>query len=160
MVVRTKAMRELLPGGTCSYVVIAGADDGLVYVRGETFYHELDEDSAVQARQTFTPVPVHCESRFRAGCLACGLNFFIVVTEGGEVFCAGHRARLGLGVGEDTAPGLSRIDFSSTGCKSKLVGAAAGESHALVMSSAGEVFTFGSNALGQVGFKTPQNSLT
>ncbi|MCO5607570.1 hypothetical protein L7F22_061767 [Adiantum nelumboides] len=87
--------------------------------------------------------------------IAVAKHHSLVVTEGGEAFSWGSNREGQLGyTSVDTQPTPRRV----TTLKAKVVAAAAANKHSAVLTEAGEVFTWGCNREGQLGYGTSNSA--
>ncbi|CAM9453734.1 unnamed protein product [Sphacelaria rigidula] len=109
-------------------------------------------------------------SKDRVKGVSCGGGFTLAVTNGGKVFSWGSWARGRLGLGrppERTTGRHKRVPrfqakprrIVSIG-KSPVVQVAAGDWHGMALTAEGEVYTWGHNASGQLGFLVPPSPAT
>lgn len=92
----------------------------------------------------------------RVRAVAAAKHHSVVATESGEVFTWGSNREGQLGyTAVDTQPTPRRV----SALKSKIVAVAAANKHTVVVSDNGEVFTWGSNKEGQLGYGTSNSGL-
>ena len=104
-----------------------------------------------------TPTQVQALVDRQVGGVACGFGHTVIVLVGGECLTCGWNASGQCGNG-------SKEDVSSPQAVSKLKGlqvahAAAGGGHTAVVTSAGELMTFGAGSCGQLGLGSTGDSL-
>ncbi|KAK6942474.1 Ankyrin repeat [Dillenia turbinata] len=91
----------------------------------------------------------------RIKAVAAAKHHTVVATEGGEVFTWGSNREGQLGyTSVDTQPTPRRV----SSLKSKIVAVAAANKHTAVVSESGEVFTWGCNKEGQLGYGTSNSA--
>ncbi|XP_062113478.1 uncharacterized protein LOC133824571 isoform X2 [Humulus lupulus] len=91
----------------------------------------------------------------RVKAVAAAKHHTVVSTEGGEVFTWGSNREGQLGyTSVDTQPTPRRV----SSLRSKIVAVAAANKHTAVISEAGEVFTWGCNREGQLGYGTSNSA--
>ncbi|KAM1635623.1 hypothetical protein ACFX13_013935 [Malus domestica] len=87
--------------------------------------------------------------------IAAAKHHTVIATEGGEVFTWGSNREGQLGyTSVDTQPTPRRVNY----LRSKIVEVAAANKHTAVVSDAGEVFTWGCNREGQLGYGTSNSA--
>ncbi|PON89592.1 Transmembrane protein [Trema orientale] len=91
----------------------------------------------------------------RVKAIAAAKHHTVVATEGGEVFTWGSNREGQLGyTSVDTQPTPRRV----SSLRSKIVAVAAANKHTAVISETGEVFTWGCNKEGQLGYGTSNSA--
>ncbi|KAA8518397.1 hypothetical protein F0562_015720 [Nyssa sinensis] len=91
----------------------------------------------------------------RVRAIAAAKHHTVVATEGGEVFTWGSNREGQLGyTSVDTQPTPRRV----TSLRPKIVAVAAANKHTAVVSESGEVFTWGCNREGQLGYGTSNSA--
>ncbi|KAF8403441.1 hypothetical protein HHK36_011545 [Tetracentron sinense] len=91
----------------------------------------------------------------RVKAIAAAKHHTVVATEGGEVFTWGSNREGQLGyTSVDTQPTPRRV----SSLRSKIVAVAAANKHTAVVSESGEVFTWGFNKEGQLGYGTSNSA--
>ncbi|KAI4350337.1 hypothetical protein L6164_004802 [Bauhinia variegata] len=91
----------------------------------------------------------------RVKAIAAAKHHTVIATEGGEVFTWGSNREGQLGyTSVDTQPTPRRV----TSLRSKIVAVAAANKHTAVVSDLGEVFTWGCNREGQLGYGTSNSA--
>ncbi|KAF7819263.1 Inhibitor of Bruton tyrosine kinase [Senna tora] len=91
----------------------------------------------------------------RVKAIAAAKHHSVIATEGGEVFTWGSNREGQLGYPSvDTQPTPRRV----TSIRSKIVAVAAANKHTAVVSDLGEVFTWGCNREGQLGYGTSNSA--
>ncbi|OVA00878.1 Regulator of chromosome condensation [Macleaya cordata] len=91
----------------------------------------------------------------RVKAIAAAKHHTVVATEGGEVFTWGSNREGQLGyTSVDTQPTPRRV----SSLRSKIVAVAAANKHTSVISDSGEVFTWGCNKEGQLGYGTSNSA--
>ncbi|KAF7801456.1 Inhibitor of Bruton tyrosine kinase [Senna tora] len=91
----------------------------------------------------------------RVRAIAAAKHHTVIATEGGEVFTWGSNREGQLGyTSVDTQPTPRRV----TSLRSKIVAVAAANKHTAVVSDSGEVFTWGCNREGQLGYGTSNSA--
>lgn len=103
-----------------------------------------------------TPQLVSCGiGNRRVKIIAVAKHHSLVATEGGEVFTWGSNREGQLGyTSVDTQPTPRRV----TTLKAKVVAAAVANKHSVVLTECGEVFTWGCNREGQLGYGTSNSA--
>uniref|UniRef100_A0A6P4AWN4 uncharacterized protein LOC107433525 isoform X1 n=1 Tax=Ziziphus jujuba TaxID=326968 RepID=A0A6P4AWN4_ZIZJJ len=138
---------------------IAVTSEGEVYTwgfgRGGRLGHpDFDIHSGQAAVITPRQVTSGLGSR-RVKAVAAAKHHTVVATEGGEVFTWGSNREGQLGyTSVDTQPVPRRV----SSLRSKIVAVAAANKHTAVVSEAGEVFTWGCNREGQLGYGTSNSA--
>ncbi|GFP87497.1 inhibitor of bruton tyrosine kinase [Phtheirospermum japonicum] len=91
----------------------------------------------------------------RVKAIAAAKHHTVVATEGGEVFTWGSNREGQLGyTSVDTQPTPRRV----SALKARIVAVAAANKHTVVVSEAGEVYTWGCNKEGQLGYGTSNSA--
>ncbi|KAF3773894.1 Inhibitor of Bruton tyrosine kinase [Nymphaea thermarum] len=91
----------------------------------------------------------------RVRAVAAAKHHTVVATEGGEVFTWGSNREGQLGyTSVDTQPTPRRV----SSLRSKIIAVAAANKHTVVVSESGEVFTWGCNKEGQLGYGTSNSA--
>ncbi|OMO62649.1 Regulator of chromosome condensation, RCC1 [Corchorus olitorius] len=91
----------------------------------------------------------------RVKAIAAAKHHTVIATEGGEVFSWGSNREGQLGyTSVDTQPTPRRV----SSLRSKIVAVAAANKHTAVVSESGEVFTWGCNREGQLGYGTSNSA--
>ncbi|KAK9290069.1 hypothetical protein L1049_008233 [Liquidambar formosana] len=91
----------------------------------------------------------------RVKAIAAAKHHTVIATEGGEVFTWGSNREGQLGyTSVDTQPTPRRV----SSLRSKIVAVAAANKHTAVISESGEVFTWGCNKEGQLGYGTSNSA--
>ncbi|GMJ11277.1 hypothetical protein like AT3G03790 [Hibiscus trionum] len=103
-----------------------------------------------------TPLQVTCGlGTRRVKAIAAAKHHTVVATEAGEVFTWGSNREGQLGyTSVDTQPTPRRV----SSLKSRIVAVAAANKHTAVVSDSGEVFTWGCNREGQLGYGTSNSA--
>lgn len=121
---------------------------------GRLGHPEFDIHSGQAAVITPRQVTMGLGSR-RVKAIAAAKHHTVVATEGGEVFTWGSNREGQLGyTSVDTQPIPRRV----SSLKSKIVAVAAANKHTAVISESGEVFTWGCNKKGQLGYGTSNSA--
>lgn len=119
---------------------------GEVYSFGRGGYGQLghgdNEDQSL-------PKKVEALAGIKVKAIAAGDHYSLVLTEAGEVYSFGYGLTGRLGHGDDENQSLPKKIEGLTGIIVKAI--AAGGGHSLVLTEAGEVYSFGSGSLGQLG---------
>ncbi|XP_058204306.1 uncharacterized protein LOC131318502 [Rhododendron vialii] len=138
---------------------VAVTGKGEVYTwgfgRGGRLGHpDFDIHSGQAAVITPRPVTSGLGAR-KVKAIAAAKHHTIVATEGGEVFTWGSNREGQLGyTSVDTQPTPRRV----SSLRSKIVAVAAANKHTAVVSDSGEVFTWGCNKEGQLGYGTSNSA--
>lgn len=138
---------------------VALTDRGEVYTwgfgRGGRLGHpDFDIHSGQAAVITPRQVTSGLGSR-RVMAIAAAKHHTVIATQGGEVFTWGSNREGQLGyTSVDTQPTARRVSL----LKSKIVAVAAANKHTAVVSDLGEVFTWGGNREGQLGYGTSNSA--
>lgn len=91
----------------------------------------------------------------RVKAVAAAKHHTVVTTEGGEVFTWGSNREGQLGyTSVDTQPTPRRV----SSLKAQIVGVSAANKHTVVVSEAGEIYTWGCNKEGQLGYGTSNSA--
>ncbi|XP_074282301.1 uncharacterized protein LOC141606856 [Silene latifolia] len=121
---------------------------------GRLGHPEFDIHSGQAAVITPRQVVLGLGSR-RVKAVAAAKHHTVVATENGEVFTWGSNREGQLGYASvDTQPTPRRV----SSLKAKIVAVAAANKHTAAVSDAGEVFTWGCNKEGQLGYGTSNSS--
>lgn len=121
---------------------------------GRLGHPEFDIHSGQAAVITPRQVTSGLGSR-RVKLIAAAKHHTIIATEGGEVFTWGSNREGQLGyTSVDTQPTPRRV----SSLRSKIVAVAAANKHTAVISESGEVFTWGCNKEGQLGYGTSNSA--
>lgn len=138
---------------------VAATSDGKLYSwgfgRGGRLGHsDFDIHSGQVA--VITPQLVSCGlGNHRVRIIAVAKHHSVVATEGGEVFTWGSNREGQLGyTSVDTQPTPRRV----TTLKARIVAVAAANKHSAVLTDAGEIFTWGCNREGQLGYGTSNSA--
>ncbi|XP_021282094.1 uncharacterized protein LOC110414981 isoform X1 [Herrania umbratica] len=92
---------------------------------------------------------------YRVKAIAAAKHHTVIATEGGEVFTWGSNREGQLGyTSVDTQPTPRRV----SSLRSRIVAVAAANKHTAVVSKSGEVFTWGCNTEGQLGYGTSNSA--
>eukprot|EP00930_Biecheleria_cincta_P029896 TRINITY_DN20740_c0_g2_i1.p1 TRINITY_DN20740_c0_g2~~TRINITY_DN20740_c0_g2_i1.p1 ORF type:complete len:1061 (-),score=143.31 TRINITY_DN20740_c0_g2_i1:367-3120(-) len=110
----------------------------------------------------FLPEQVHFFTGLGVGAIACGARHSLAITSGGtKVWAWGSNVQGQLGVGQNSsAEGSQRTLPSLVATLSNTRGlmavqCVAASNHSLVVMAGGELYAFGQNSHGQLGFPTP-----
>lgn len=91
--------------------------------------------------------------------VAAGREFSLVLTSTGQLYAFGGDSQGELGDGSDNFEGVSTPELITLpGATGPAVQIAAGEYHSLVLTSSGQLYTFGNDHSGQLGNGTSDNS--
>lgn len=138
---------------------MAATADGKLYSwgfgrGGRLGFSDFDIHSGQVA--VITPQQVCCGiGNRRVKIIAVAKHHSLVATEGGEVFTWGSNREGQLGyTSVDTQPTPRRV----TTLKARVVAAAVANKHSAVLTEAGEVFTWGCNREGQLGYGTSNSA--
>ena len=141
-----------------SYHLAVVAEDGAVYTcgRGEDGQLGLGDG---QPRRRLTRVPQALFAGSRVVMISCGGTHMMAVTAVGHAWTCGYNNYGQLGVG-DTANrlGFTRVDAGQLG-GARIVMAACGLCHSVVVSAEGRVWTFGAGWNGCLGHNDEQQKL-
>ncbi|XVF56853.1 hypothetical protein PTKIN_Ptkin06aG0153600 [Pterospermum kingtungense] len=138
---------------------VAVTADGKVYTwgfgRGGRLGHP---DFDIHSGQAAVIIPRQVTSGLgarRVKAIAAAKHHTIIATEGGEVFTWGSNREGQLGyTSVDTQPTPRRV----SSLRSRIVAVAAANKHTAVVSESGEVFTWGCNREGQLGYGTSNSA--
>ena len=134
------------------------AEDGAVYTcgRGDDGRLGLGDE---QLRRRLTRVPQALFAGSRVVMVSCGGWHTMAVTAVGHAWTCGYNHYGQLGVG-DTANrlGFTRVDAGQLG-GARIVMAACGWCHSVVVSAEGRVWTFGYGSCGRLGHNDEQDKL-
>jgi alpha-tubulin suppressor-like RCC1 family protein len=147
---------RLAAAGWCHLAVVA--EDGAVYTCGAGLNGRLGLGD-VQPRRQLTRVPQAVFAGSHVVMVACGGGHTVAVTAAGHVWACGYNDYGQLGVG-DTAHrlGFTKVDAGQLG-GARIVMAACGWYHSVVVSAEGRVWTFGYGAFGCLGHNDEQDRL-
>jgi len=156
--------------------VAAGSDyslallkDGTVYSWGNNGYGQLGYNTAVDTNPTPQQIPnpdFPTQPLTNVAAIAAGRNFAFALLKNGTVYAWGDNERYQLGTGNAACSyhcfRLAHVvsPFDSSRPMTDVVGVAAGQYHALFLTSDGTVYGAGDNSNGQVGDDTTTNSTT
>ena len=147
---------RLAAAGCCHLAVVA--EDGAVYTcgRGDDGRLGLGDE---QLRRRLTRVPQALFAGSRVVMISCGGWHTMAVTAVGHAWTCGYNDDGQLGVG-DTAKrlGFTRVDAGQLG-GARIVMAACGSCHSVVVSEEGGVWTFGAGWNGILGLNDEQDRL-
>jgi alpha-tubulin suppressor-like RCC1 family protein len=134
------------------------AEDGTVYTCGNGGVGRLGLGD-VQPRRRLTRVPQAVFAGSRVIMVACGRLHTMAVTAAGHAWTCGYNESGQLGVG-DTANRLmfAQVDAGQLG-GARIVMAACGLNHSVVVSAEGGVWTFGCGDCGRLGHNDEQDRL-
>uniref|UniRef100_A0A668SQ94 HECT-type E3 ubiquitin transferase n=1 Tax=Oreochromis aureus TaxID=47969 RepID=A0A668SQ94_OREAU len=129
-----------------NHTLVVSADGMMVWAFGDGDYGKLGLGNST-AKSSPQKVDVLCGIGIKK--VACGTQFSVALTKDGKVFTFGQDRLIGLPEGRarnhnrpQQVPGLSGIHIQDV---------AVGAEHTLVLSSTGDVYTWGSNSEGQLG---------
>ncbi|XP_064868559.1 probable E3 ubiquitin-protein ligase HERC1 isoform X2 [Oncorhynchus nerka] len=132
-----------------NHTVAVSADGMMVWAFGDGDYGKLGLGNST-AKSSPQKVDVLCGLGIKK--VSCGTQFSVVLTKDGNVYTFGQDRLIGLPEGRarnhnrpQVVPALSDVFIQDV---------AVGAEHTLVLSSTGEVYTWGSNSEGQVGYNT------
>jgi alpha-tubulin suppressor-like RCC1 family protein len=147
---------RLAAAGWCHLAVVA--EDGAVYTCGRGDYGQLGLGDG-QPRRRLTRVPQALFAGSRVVMVSCGGVHTMAVTAVGHAWTCGGNEYGQLGVG-DTANrlGFTRVDAGQLG-GARIVMAACGLNHSVVVSAEGGVWTFGCGDCGRLGHNDEQDRL-
>ncbi|KAI3377882.1 hypothetical protein L3Q82_008463 [Scortum barcoo] len=129
-----------------NHTLVVSADGAMVWAFGDGDYGKLGLGNST-AKSSPQKVDVLCGIGIKK--VACGTQFSVALTKDGKVFTFGQDRLIGLPEGRarnhnrpQQVPALSGIHIQDV---------AVGAEHTLVLSSTGDVYTWGSNSEGQLG---------
>uniref|UniRef100_A0A3Q2W7X5 HECT-type E3 ubiquitin transferase n=1 Tax=Haplochromis burtoni TaxID=8153 RepID=A0A3Q2W7X5_HAPBU len=129
-----------------NHTLVVSADGMMVWAFGDGDYGKLGLGNST-AKSSPQKVDMLCGIGIKK--VACGTQFSVALTKDGKVFTFGQDRLIGLPEGRarnhnrpQQVPGLSGIHIQDV---------AVGAEHTLVLSSTGDVYTWGSNSEGQLG---------
>ncbi|KAM7405656.1 hypothetical protein PAMP_000090 [Pampus punctatissimus] len=129
-----------------NHTLVVSADGMMVWAFGDGDYGKLGLGNST-AKSSPQKVDVLCGIGIKK--VACGTQFSVALTKDGKVFTFGQDRLIGLPEGRarnhnrpQQVPALSGIHIQDV---------AVGAEHSLVLSSTGDVYTWGSNSEGQLG---------
>ena len=135
-----------------------GPEDGAVYTCGIGLPGRLGLGDE-QPRRRLTRVPQAVFAGSCVGMVACGGWHTIAVTTAGHAWTCGRNTYGALGVGDRT----DRLFFATVNARqlggARIVMAACGALHSVVVSAEGRVWTFGCGSLGILGHNDEQTRL-
>jgi alpha-tubulin suppressor-like RCC1 family protein len=147
---------RLAAAGRCHLAVVA--EDGTVYTCGAGFFGQLSLRDA-RPRRRLTRVPQAVFAGSRVIMVACGRYHTMAVTAAGHAWTCGYNdyGQLGLGLAANRL-GFTQVDAGQLG-GARIVMAACGALHSVVVSAEGRVWTFGCGSLGILGHNDEQTRL-
>ncbi|XP_027137274.1 probable E3 ubiquitin-protein ligase HERC1 isoform X2 [Larimichthys crocea] len=129
-----------------NHTLVISADGMMVWAFGDGDYGKLGLGNST-AKSSPQKVDVLCGINIKK--VACGTQFSVALTKDGKVYTFGQDRLIGLPEGRarnhnrpQQVPALSGIHIQDV---------AVGAEHTLVLSSTGDVYTWGSNSEGQLG---------
>ncbi|XP_034753665.1 probable E3 ubiquitin-protein ligase HERC1 isoform X10 [Etheostoma cragini] len=129
-----------------NHTLVVSADGMMIWAFGDGDYGKLGLGNST-AKSSPQKVDVLCGVGIKK--VACGTQFSVALTKDGKVFTFGQDRLIGLPEGRarnhnrpQQVPALSGIHIQDV---------AVGAEHTLVLSSTGDVYTWGSNSEGQLG---------
>ncbi|XP_062242430.1 probable E3 ubiquitin-protein ligase HERC1 isoform X5 [Platichthys flesus] len=129
-----------------NHTLVISADGMMVWAFGDGDYGKLGLGNST-AKSSPQKVDVLCAIGIKK--VACGTQFSVALTRDGKVFTFGQDRLIGLAEGRarnhnrpQQVPALSGVQVQDV---------AVGAEHTLVLSSTGDVYTWGSNSEGQLG---------
>ncbi|XP_047196036.1 probable E3 ubiquitin-protein ligase HERC1 [Hippoglossus stenolepis] len=129
-----------------NHTLVISADGMMVWAFGDGDYGKLGLGNST-AKSSPQKVDVLCGLAIKK--VACGTQFSVALTKDGKVFTFGQDRLIGLAEGRarnhnrpQQVPALSGVQVQDV---------AVGAEHTLVLSSTGDVYTWGSNSEGQLG---------
>lgn len=153
-------VKTALPAGVTVTAVAAGWDQSLaltstgsVYAWGMNMYGELGDGTL---KQRLLPVLVHLPAGVTIVAIAAGEFHSLAVSSTGAVYAWGANTYGQLGNGTTVNSALPVQVLLKPGVAATAVGA--GDSHSLVVTSTGAVYTWGKNNFGQLGNGGTTNS--
>ena len=147
----------LAAAGYCHLAVVV--EDGAVYTCGYGGNGRLGLGDG-QPRRRLTRVPQEMFAGSRVVMVSCGGYQSMAVTAAGHAWTCGYHNEEGqLGVGDTgNRLGFTQVDAGQLG-GARIVMAACGWLHSVVVSAEGRVWTFGDGAFGCLGLNDEQNRL-
>ena len=147
---------RLAAAGFCHLAVVA--EDGAVYTYGNGGVGQLGLGDG-QPRRRLTRVPQALFAGSRVVMVSCGFSHTMAVTAAGHAWTCGDNDYGQLGVGDRTSRlGFTQVDAVQLG-GARIVMAACGGDHSVVVSAEGRVCTFGNGMFGRLGLNDEQNRL-
>ncbi|CAG5849679.1 unnamed protein product [Menidia menidia] len=129
-----------------NHTLVVSADGSMVWAFGDGDYGKLGLGNST-AKSSPQKVDVLCGLGIKK--VACGTQFSVALTKDGKVFTFGQDRLIGLPEGRarnhnrpQQVPALAGVQVQDI---------AVGAEHTLVLSSTGDVYTWGSNSEGQLG---------
>ncbi|KAK7912664.1 hypothetical protein WMY93_012875 [Mugilogobius chulae] len=129
-----------------NHTLVVSADGMMVWAFGDGDYGKLGLGNST-AKSSPQKVDVLCGIGIKK--VACGTQFSVALTKDGKVYTFGQDRLIGLPEGRarnhnrpQQVPALSGVQVTDV---------AVGAEHSLVLSSTGDVYTWGSNSEGQLG---------
>ena len=147
---------RLAAAGECHLAVVA--EDGAVYTCGYGGHGQLGlGDGQPQWRLTRVPQALFAGSRVVM--VSCGFSHTMAVTAAGHAWTCGQNDQGQLGLGDRTNRlGFTQVDAGQLG-GARIVMAACGGEHSVVVSAEGRVCTFGNGMFGRLGLNDEQDRL-
>ncbi len=131
------------------YHSLALTKDGELYVWGHNKSGRLGLGNNIHAAQ---PIPRKIDFNHQISVIATAENHTLAVTKSGKIFSWGSDRYSQLGHGGTTGH-CSFPKEIEVFKRTKIIGIAAGEFHSLCYTNSGELYAWGSNKNGQLGFK-------
>jgi len=147
---------RLASAGFCHLAVVA--EDGAVYTCGHGVDGQLGLGDG-QRRRRLTRVPQALFAGSRVVMVSCGFSHTMAVTAAGHAWTCGYNDKGQLGVVDRTNRlGFTQVDAGQLG-GARIVMAACGGAHSVVVSAEGRVWTFGHGLNGCLGLNDEQDRL-
>jgi len=147
---------RLAAAGQCHLAVVA--EDGAVYTCGYGYNGRLGLGDG-QPRRRLTRVPQALFAGSRVVMVSCGGDHTMAVTAAGHAWTCGQNDQGQLGVGDRTNRlGFTQVDAGQLG-GARIVMAACGWNHSVVVSAEGRVWAFGNGLFGCLGLNDEQDRL-
>ncbi len=156
------SVTHIAAGGTFSLVATSS---GQLYAFGDNYYGELGigtNAGTITPVSTPTLVTLPGESGTVTD-LAAGLTHGLVVTSGGQLYAFGNNYDGELGNSTNTGSNAANPTpaiVTLPGAVGSVVVASAGNSSSRAVTSSGQLYTFGDNALGELGTATDAGTST
>ncbi|KAG8585061.1 hypothetical protein GDO81_004882 [Engystomops pustulosus] len=149
-----ESIRQACVFGTCANEVIYTTDDDEVYAFGQNCSNCLgtgDNQSSMTPRR----LDALCGKKITGISYGSGPHV-LVCTDDGKLYAWGHNGYNQLGNG-NTVQGTVPVRISVDAMKKRVTQVACGSHHSMVLTTDGEVYTWGYNNCGQIGSGTTTN---
>jgi alpha-tubulin suppressor-like RCC1 family protein/superfamily II DNA or RNA helicase len=123
------------------------------YVWGLVDWTDPNSSKAIRLDR---PTPIYMAPSIQIAQIACGLRHSVAVSKDGKAYTMGHGAREALGRSQPYTYSLTPLVIVQNGFARHFVQAACGEYHSLLLSSAGEVWSWGAASDAQLGRSVPE----